>query len=432
MNGSTLKSILDATLHPDRIERAAQRAALVRRRGGSVQPAELVHSVCLASAVGPARSIAEARRQWELLSGRSISRGAFDAHFDKPALGETLWDLLRSAMARANRALRRQWPTALRVLDDVLLDDGSRMRLRKGAAKEFPATDEGTAGLKLMTRMSLAEGSLCEAVVDAARTHDHALRLKTPFKRGVLYLRDLGFYDHSEFALLAAASASFVSRWKDGVTAVVDGHAEGLVLPDSLAQGQALDRGDVVGRTSDVDAKLRLEGGGTVAVRLVRVRLVLVDKRGEETGELDRWYVTNLPRERWTVDAISAAYRLRWLIERAFRRMKHGARADHLQTARGTAAMALLAASLLVSVLAERVHHALSRELGLKRVSADRCGLAVLSALHRIVMLWKDPRHRGTLSYESLARFITHESWHPNRAQQHLVDEVFSTSEAAS
>jgi IS4 transposase len=432
MNGSTLKSILDATLHADRVERAAQRAALVQRRGGSVQPTELVHAVCLASAVGPTRSIAEARRQWELLSGRCISRGAFDAHFDKPALVETLWDLLRSAMAHANRALRRQWPAPLRMLDDVLLDDGSRMRLRKSAAEKFPATDEGTAGMKLMTRMSLAEGSLCDATVDAARTHDHALRFKTPFKRGTLYLRDLGFYDHSEFAAFDEASASFVSRWKDGVNAVVKGHAEGLVLPAALAQGQPLERSDVLGRTSDIDATLRLDSGKTVAVRLVRVRLVLVDKRGAETGELDRWYVTNLPRASWTADAISAAYRLRWLIERAFRRMKHGARADHLQTSRETAAMALLAAALLVSVLAERIHHALAREFGLKNVSVDRCELAVLSALHRIVMLWKEPRHKGTLSYESIARFITHESRHPNRSQPHLVDEVFATIEAST
>lgn len=83
-------------------------------------------------------------------------------------------------------------------------------------------------------------------------------------------------------------------------------------------------------------------------MRLVRVRLVLVDKRGAESGELDRWYVTNLPRASWTADAISAAYRPRWLIERAFRRMKHGARADHLHTSRETSAMALLGAALLL------------------------------------------------------------------------------------
>lgn len=74
----------------------------------------------------------------------------------------------------------------------------------------------------------------------------------------------------------------------------------------------------------------------------------------------------------------------------------------------------------------------LARELGLKNVSVDRCELAVLSALHRIVMLWKEPRHRGTLSYESIARFITHESRHPNRSQPHLVDEVFATIEAST
>jgi hypothetical protein len=71
-----------------------------------------------------------------------------------------------------------------------------------------------------------------------------------------------------------------VSRWKEGVTAIVRGHASGLLLPESLAQEQPLERSDVLGRTSDVDAELNLENGATLPVRLVRVRFVLVDKRG--------------------------------------------------------------------------------------------------------------------------------------------------------
>lgn len=335
-------------------------------------------------------------------------------------------------MRTSCRALRRQWPGALRDLLDVLIDDGSRARLRPKAKEEFPATDEDTAGVKLMARMSLGEYKLIGASVGAARTHDHALRPRVKFKPNVLCLRDLGFYDHGEFAAICEAKAFFVSRWKEGVTAVIRGRASGLSLPESLAQGQTLERRDVLGRTSDVDAELKLQDGSTVSVRLVRVRFVLVNKRGEAQGEHDRWYVTNLPREDWDVDAISNAYRLRWLVERAFRRMKHIARMDHLQTSRKTAVMALLGAALVVSALSERVHHELAREEGITRVSVERCQLILASALPRIVHLLIYEHTGRVLDFNALARVVTHESRHPNPSQPHLVSQVFSTlSEAA-
>jgi hypothetical protein len=432
MNGSTLKSIVSATLHPTLIDKIAAKHSLVLRSGGLVCACDLVLSLCVASCIGPDRSIAEARRQWELIAGRTIARSSFDAHFDKDALGDSIWDLLRSTMRTSNRALRRQWPRALRDLFDVMIDDGSRARLRRKAKEEFPATDEDTAGVKLMARMALGECKLNEASVGAARTHDHALRTTTKFRAKVLYLRDLGFYDHAEFAAICAAGAFFVSRWKEGVTAIVRGHASGLLLPESLAQEQALERSDVLGRTSDVDAELKLENGARLPVRLVRVRFVLVDKRGKETGEQERWYVTNLPRKHWDVDAISTAYRLRWLVERAFRRMKHVARIDHLQTSRKTAVMALLGAALLVSALAERVHRELAREEGITKVSLERCQLILASALPRIVQLLIEEHTGRVLDFDAIARVVTHESRHPNPRQPHLVSEVFSAlSEAA-
>lgn len=432
MNGSTLKSLVSATLHPAVIERIATDHGLVRRAGGLVRSSDLVLSLCVASCIGPDRSIAEARRQWEFITGCTIARSSFDAHFDKSALADSIWELLRSIMRPSNRALRRQWPGALRDLFDVFIDDGSRMRLRRGAAEVFPATDDRAAGAKLMARMALGECKLTGASVGAARTHDHALRPKDHFKAKALYLRDLGFYDHSEFAAIREAGAYFVSRWKEGVTAVVRGHAFGLLWPDPLAQGQLVGRRDVVGRTSDVDAVLKLENGETLAVRLVRVRLALVNRRGEQTGEQERWYVTNLERERWDADAISSAYRLRWLVERAFRRCKHAARMDHLQTSRPTAVMALVGAALLVSALAERVHRELAREEGITKVSLERCQLAFASALPRMIQLLITAHTGRTQNFDGIARIVTHESRHPNPAYPHLVGQVFSALEEAA
>lgn len=217
MNGSTLKSIVSATLSPAVIEKIAAKHALVQRAGGLVCSSDLVLSLCVASCIGPDRSIAEARRQWELITGRTIARSSFDAHFDKVALGDSIWDLLRATIKTSNRMLRRQWPSALRDLFDVLIDDGSRARLRRKAKEEFPATDEDTAGVKLMARMSLGECKLIEASVGAARTHDHALRPRTKLEANVLCLRDLGWvhlpsYDAGRDRRLLAEGAEGKSR----------------------------------------------------------------------------------------------------------------------------------------------------------------------------------------------------------------------------
>ncbi len=213
---------------------------------------------------------------------------------------------------------------------------------------------------------------------------------------------------------------------------MVRGHAFGLLWHDALAQGQLVGLRDVLGRTSDVDAVLKLENGETLAVRWVRVRLALVNRRGEQTGEQERWYVTNLERQRWDADVISSASRLRWLVERAFRRCKHAARMDHLQTSRPTAVMARVGAALLVSALAERVHRELAREEGITKVSLERCLLAFASALPRMIQLLITAHTGRAQNFDGIARIVTHESRHPNPGHPHLVGQVFCALEEAA
>jgi hypothetical protein len=92
MNGSTLKSIVSATLDPALIEAIAAEHALVQRKGGLVCASDLVLSLCVASCVGPDRSIAEARNQWEIITASTTARSSVDALFDKRALGDSIWD----------------------------------------------------------------------------------------------------------------------------------------------------------------------------------------------------------------------------------------------------------------------------------------------------------------------------------------------------
>ncbi len=110
----------------------------------------------------------------------------------------------------------------------------------------------------------------------------------------------------------------------------------------------------------------------------------------------------------------------------AAERLESALRADHLQTTRPTAVKALLGAALLACALAERIHRALAQQEGLTKVSVDRCSLVLASAFPRIVQLLAYEHTQRALSFEAIARVVTHESRHPNPRQPHLRSEVFS------
>ena len=429
LSETTLLKHLNATLSPTVIDEIAQQFAVVGREGGKVQPYELTLALLQASVLGPSRTIAEVRRQWEAITGSTISRSAFDAHFSKLSVHDMIWKLVERSMRCANRALRRHWPKHLQSLRDILIDDGTRMALPKAAREEFPATTEDDAGVKLMTRISLLDGLITRIEQGSARTHDHALRPSTAYARGTLILRDLGFYDHEEFRSIDAADAFYLSRWKQGTVATIDGHVSGMLLPENCLQGDRVDREavSVLGDVSDLDARLQVGGQPTLSVRLVRVRCTEKNRKTGESTEVDRWYVTNLPRETWSPTDLSRLYSLRWLIERTFRRAKHHARLDQLWSTRPTAIGVLLGAALLLGVLSERIAYYLVGQFGVREISVDRCSLIFCSVLPMLLTYITELHGRSRPSLAQIAKVIAHESRHRNATQLPLIDRIFSS-----
>ena len=116
MNGSTLIRMMTAMLGPKLVEEMATAHGLVQRKGGKVKPFDLLVALLLASTRGDHRAIAEVHRQWATFTGETISRGSFDAHFDKPEMAAWIDALVQHAMKSANRALRRQWPPVFEAI----------------------------------------------------------------------------------------------------------------------------------------------------------------------------------------------------------------------------------------------------------------------------------------------------------------------------
>ena len=379
MRLDSLKGVFRATFDRQTLEQTAKdTGAFTRIR--DIKPSDFLLSLLTGCCIGPQRSIAGARRAYEHLSGASIRPSAFDERLDTPGCVRWTWQLWTEQMARANRATRRQWPTPMRELASVLLQDGTRMNVRVTAP--FGSTHPERSAVKMLGTLSLDHGTLLDARFAAAVHHDHPL-LRGRLVPGALYLRDLGFYDHREFAAIDDAKSFLVSRLKFNAKPTI--HQVFRGLPEQGLEGEELHGGLPYKPVVDVDARFRVESDlqGRI-LRVVKVDVPARDSRGRPTGEiLECWYVTNLPRDKFSAEMIYLLYCLRWAIERYWRSCKPLARLDHLNTGRATVLWVFMAVSLLLQTLADQI----SAEL---RVMRMRSGISSEIVLATVLEWWNE------------------------------------------
>ena len=301
------------------------------------------------------------------------------------------------------------------------------MNVRKSLADRLRSTQPGQAALKLLTRMSLGSGQVADVRFAAALHHDHELR-RGALEKGALYLRDLGFYDHGEFARIHDAGAFFVSRLKTSVFPVVYKVYQGIDETVSCFE-EPLDNRLSYGAVVDVDAFFRLDDGTERIFRVVQIEVPEVDRHDEPTGALRRlWLVANLDRNEWTVAAIAALYRLRYAcIERLFRFGKHIGRLDHLDSGRMPVLLIFVVAFWILQTLADRVTQQLLPVYGFGRVSGDRTMPVVVEGWSDRMQALYTPRKHHQLLWKALHESVLHLGRHPNPSQRKRIRQVVIT-----
>lgn len=427
MRIDTLKGLFKTTFSREFVDELARSTgAFVRFR--EIYPLPFVLSLLATVCTGPMRSIAGAHLAYHRLTGSSVSRSAFDAKVGSPEVASFLWQLFAQKLLASNRRARRSLPAPLRAFYDILIEDGTRMPVRKSLSDRLQSTTPGQAALKLLVRMSLAQGQVEDVRFAAAIHHDHKL-LRGEVIAGALYLRDLGFYEHAEFARIADANAFFVSLLKSNAMPVVAKVYQGI-RAFRAAEGVTLDGSLTYSRSVDVDAIFRLADGTQKTFRVVSLEVPVTNQHDKPTGERRRlWLVTNLDRKEWSVEAIAALYRLRYTcIERLFRSCKHIGKLDNLDTGRMAVVMVFVASSWLLQTLADRVVNALVKHLGFGQVSGDRVLLVLVDAWND-VMKWL---YGGATQakWELLAQRLRYFGRHPNPSQPKRIRQVVDTLEA--
>ena len=282
---------------------------------------------------------------------------------------------------------------------DVLIRDGTFVKLVESAAAVYPAFREDEAGCKVHLTESLKRGVPTSFEVTDAHTQDRSALTPGSWMKDALVLLDLGYYDFWLFFRIDANDGWFVTRVKENANPVLveelrtwRGNAislEGKQLQDVL---EDLHR-DVIDVEAEVTFKKRAYRGSR-STATERFRLVGLWNDAEERYHL---YFTNLPVEEFDASEIGLLYRARWEVEWTFKALKSWFRLDKLRVSDPVIIEALLLVAALSMVVSRVIVDEL-RELEVREMS--ELDAEETSVRERL------PRRRGSLAVERFAGII--------------------------
>ncbi len=263
----------------------------------------------------------------------------------------------------------------------ILVEDSSALRIPEANAKLFPAhgnANGSTAGVKCDLCYDLLSGQPVSFDLHRATEQDRTIGKETLAlaRKDDLFLRDMGYFDLSEFAYLEGIGAFWFTRVPLSVN---------LVSVTEIPLEKLLENA----RGNQIDVEV-FAGGVRHKCRLVAVRADKQTagkrrrerhKKARQLGKTassaavarDGWHLmlTNLPTERIGVATLAGLYRSRWAVEIQFRAWKQSL---HIAAALNRKSNkwhieALVYGSMIVALM------------GLKQMAifASQVGLAVLS-----------------------------------------------------
>ena len=261
----------------------------------------------------------------------------------------------------------------LAAFTNVLIPDGCAFKLASVLSGYSPGTGN-PAELKLHAVYCVKTG-MASVKETAGRVHDNEGFAPTRWEKGALYIWDLGYNDNERFIDAVKAEAIPLQRLKSSANPVAlawyDEHGRHSIVD---ADGQPMRLNDatqsVVPATGplDLDVELRDAKGRTEVVRVVCIPY------GKEIGqelEQDRYYLTALPREVFTVFDVAEIYRLRWEVELFFRNWHGALRMDDVHRLSHPVSVHVhVLCSLVAATLARDIHAGLER-ISLEHAAAD-------------------------------------------------------------
>lgn len=398
------------------IHRVAVATGVVRRYR-RVDPVALFWALTLTLGGREGRSLADLRRSYERVTGRSLSASSFYNRFT-PALAQFLKQLFEVGLAKLSRSTASA-QAVLGPIHDILCIDSTIVKLHDALARCWPAcrTNHTLAAVKLHTVVNVRGRGPQSIKLTSERVHDGPVLQAGQWVKGKLLLFDLGYFRYQLFSAIEQQGGFFLTRLKDNANPILlrlnrlhRGKAvavEGVKLRDLRPRLQR----ELLDAQAEISFQRRIYAGRrTSATMLVRI----VGLRDEQRGGY-HWYITNLPADLVEAEDIGKIYATRWTIELLFRELKSCYQLESIPSRKKHIVEIFLYASLLTLLASRALLQALHRQgLDGRRTPMERWARLVVSAAQDLLALVLDPARMARPRERLLLRFFRAEAPDPN------------------
>ena len=346
---SPIREAIGSVLAVPRIERLARDLGVIKRQR-KVCIAAFVGAVVLGFATGAQRSLAGMRRAYKRCTGQSLAPSAFYVRFTRE-MAQLLRRLVEDAMAE----LQQRAPKlkhALARFNQVLVADGSLIKLHKSLATRFPSVFPNKVGAaaKLHVVINVAGRSVRSVQLVAGKRHDVTILKLGPWVAGKLLILDLAYRKGLLYKQIADNGGYFLLRKKQ---------SDNPLITDPRWRGERLSTlvEAFVGKTIDAVVPWRFDRGPNKNRRHTLPVRVIGQWNADEGHH--HFYVTNAPQDMMAADHAGPIYAARWEVELFFRELKLTHRLEQLPTRKRFVSESLIYAALLSLLLSRRLRERL-------------------------------------------------------------------------
>jgi Transposase DDE domain len=325
------------------------------KRERLVTPFRLGLSVMASMATQQVQTIADLHRQFNELWELDTDYNAFYKQLLKPTAPEFFLDSLSHIMSQLSmKVLGFEAGAAFSEFNRLILHDGSSFALHQALAHVFPGrfNTVSPAAVELHCTLDLLQDAPITIALSPDTDSEQAYCPAPESLQGDLFMADRGYLNLAYLRDIDRHGGCLLVRGKAGLNPhVISAFYENGNLMKSC---QDRDFKAIVPRfpkrqRAELEVEWRIDG------EPFRVRLIV--SWNPETKSFD-YLLTNLPKDRYTIDIICLGYKLRWQVELLFKEWKSYTNLHKFDTEKDNIAESLIGASLAASAIKRFLAHA--------------------------------------------------------------------------
>lgn len=353
---SPILSICNDIFNPESCYQLARQSGFVQRSTSKISGHEFVKVLTL-----PSNGLSEDSlnglcvRMSEFNPQANISASALAQRINTKAAVRFMRACFERVLKLARKKLEKQYHSledALKHFNNIYIQDSTVFEINKKLARFFPGTKRGgkKGGTSCKSQMKIdlihnfATGQIADAQIYEGKRPDQAQtgKIESLVNKGDLVIRDLGYFKIESLKTLSEVEVYFLTRFPSHIKVYLHPDDKESIDLATYLNKHFKNRAavDLIVWISDKRLEVRL-----VAYRvpkdIVAERKRKAHKKNKEMGRtLSReklallefsLFVTNIPSEIISVEAIGTIYRLRWEIELIFKTWKSHLKIDVLQ-----------------------------------------------------------------------------------------------------